>query len=109
MEQTALQSELHVLHFWTWRTAFVIPLFAGTKLFSYLIWVSNFSYLMIFFVQADVSKVRFYTKIFEWIGRNALLVYVLAVSGVLQAVLVGFYIGTPENNLVKNCFCLEFR
>eukprot|EP00897_Mesotaenium_endlicherianum_P000192 jgi/Mesen1/10173/ME000076S09678 len=56
--------------------------------------------LSLIYVLVDVLHVRFYTRLFEWAGLNPLLIFVLGASGVLEALLRGFYVGTPDNNLV---------
>lgn len=70
--------------------------------FSFLLFTSGLAGLVLCFIYifADIVNVRFYTKLFEWMGRNALLVFVLGACGVLEAVVRGLYWESPDQNLV---------
>ena len=56
---------------------------------------------MLFFVQVDVRGWRSSTAVLEWMGQNAMLLYVLVAENVVIALLQGIYIGSPQNNLVS--------
>eukprot|EP00271_Cylindrocystis_brebissonii_P013424 TRINITY_DN33237_c0_g1_i1.p1 TRINITY_DN33237_c0_g1~~TRINITY_DN33237_c0_g1_i1.p1 ORF type:complete len:684 (+),score=105.80 TRINITY_DN33237_c0_g1_i1:127-2178(+) len=57
--------------------------------------------LCVIYIVTDAGKVRFYTVFLEWIGKNPLLVYVLAVQGTLEALVSGLYWKTPDANLAS--------
>lgn len=39
--------------------------------------------------------------VMEWMGKHALVIYVLAACNVLPVILQGFYSGQPQNNIVS--------
>lgn len=51
--------------------------------------------------QVDLAQVRFYTRLFEWSGKNWMFLYIMVVAPVLGTLLSGFYWIQPENNLVS--------
>lgn len=57
-------------------------------------------YLFVLYGQVDVRGWRSPTIILEWLGQNAMLMYVLFAEGVFIAAVQGLYVGSPENNLV---------
>jgi heparan-alpha-glucosaminide N-acetyltransferase len=52
--------------------------------------------------QIDVWGVRTPFLFLEWIGMNAMLVYVLAAEGIFAAFVNGWYYEDPEKSLVRN-------
>lgn len=50
--------------------------------------------------QVDVKQVRKPVVLLQWMGMNALIIYVLAACEIFSGFLQGFYLGSPENNLV---------
>lgn len=57
--------------------------------------------LSLVYILVDVAKVRFYTKLFEWVGMNSLLIYVLAATPLFDTLISGFYVGSPQINLLE--------
>ncbi|KAI3412366.1 DUF1624 domain-containing protein [Psidium guajava] len=53
------------------------------------------------YLMVDFGGLRRTTAVLEWIGRNALTVYVLAATNVLPVFLQGFYWRRPENNILS--------
>ncbi|KAG0588984.1 hypothetical protein KC19_2G282700 [Ceratodon purpureus] len=53
-----------------------------------------------FYLLVDVHSWRAPTILLEWMGQNALLMYVLVAEGLFPAALQGLYWRVPENNLV---------
>ncbi|KAL3517392.1 hypothetical protein ACH5RR_019981 [Cinchona calisaya] len=56
--------------------------------------------LTIIFYIVDVKCIRKPTLLFQWMGMNALIIYALAACNLFPAALQGFYLRSPENNLV---------
>ncbi|KAG0570609.1 hypothetical protein KC19_6G174900 [Ceratodon purpureus] len=54
-----------------------------------------------FYFLVDVRGWRSSTFVLEWMGQNAMLMYVFVAEGVLIALLKGIYIGSPDNNLIS--------
>jgi hypothetical protein len=52
--------------------------------------------------QIDVWGLRTPFLFLEWIGMNAMLVFVLGAQGILAAFVNGWYYGSPDNTLVSN-------
>ena len=52
-------------------------------------------------MQVDVYRWRRMNVVMEWMGKHALVIYVLAACNVLPVVLQGFYSGQPQNNIVS--------
>ncbi|CAM6098238.1 unnamed protein product [Calypogeia fissa] len=52
------------------------------------------------YLLVDVYGIRWPTILFEWMGMNSLLLYVLVACGVAAAAIQGLYWQTPEQNLV---------
>lgn len=57
--------------------------------------------LIAIFYMVDVIKIQKPTKLFQWMGMNALIVYALAACDIFPAALQGVYWRSPENNLVN--------
>ncbi|RZC75515.1 hypothetical protein C5167_050993 [Papaver somniferum] len=53
------------------------------------------------YVMVDVLGFRKPALVFEWMGRHALVIYILAACNVLPVLLQGFYWEKPENNFLK--------
>ena len=50
----------------------------------------------------DVKGYTWWSKPFVWMGKNAIIMYILAESGITQWFIGAFYIdGKPGNNLVE--------
>ncbi|XP_074591348.1 uncharacterized protein LOC141847255 isoform X2 [Curcuma longa] len=60
--------------------------------------VSGFLFILIYFI-VDVQKFKRSFMLFQWMGMNALVVYILAASELFPAFIQGFYWHSPENNL----------
>ncbi|KAJ1255102.1 hypothetical protein BS78_K290500, partial [Paspalum vaginatum] len=56
--------------------------------------------LSAFYLQIDVWGLRTPFLFLEWIGMNAMLVFVLGAQGILAAFVNGWYYESPENSLV---------
>lgn len=54
--------------------------------------------------QVDVWEVKYLFLPLEWIGMNAMLVYVMAAEDIFAGFINGWYYGDPHNTLV--CFFL---
>jgi hypothetical protein len=52
--------------------------------------------------QIDVWGLRTPFLFLEWIGMNAMLVFVLGAQGILAAFVNGWYYESPDNTLVSN-------
>lgn len=52
------------------------------------------------YILVDVFEVRFYTRLFEWAGTNALFLFVATATPLLSALAAGFYWEDPGNNIV---------
>ena len=50
--------------------------------------------------QVDVMHIKKPLILFQWMGMNALIVYVLAACELFPTLVQGFYWRSPENNLV---------
>ncbi|KAL7588184.1 hypothetical protein Lser_V15G41416 [Lactuca serriola] len=57
--------------------------------------------LIAIFYMVDVIKIQKPTKLFQWMGMNALIVYALAACDIFPAALQGVYWRSPENNIVN--------
>jgi hypothetical protein len=57
------------------------------------------------FVQVDVIHIKKPFILFQWMGMNALIVYVLAACELFPTLIQGFYWRSTENNLV-NVLCV---
>ncbi|XP_010931719.1 uncharacterized protein [Elaeis guineensis] len=61
--------------------------------------VSGFLLTLIYYM-IDVKQFRRPFLLLQWMGMNALIVYVMAASELFPAAIQGFYWRSPENNLV---------
>ncbi|KAM3407433.1 hypothetical protein ACQJBY_001067 [Aegilops geniculata] len=61
--------------------------------------VSGFLLLLLYCI-VDVIHIKKPLILFQWMGMNALIVYVLAACELFPALIQGFYWRSPENNLV---------
>ncbi|KAL5202447.1 hypothetical protein ABZP36_013399 [Zizania latifolia] len=61
--------------------------------------VSGFLLLLLYYI-VDVVNIKKPFILFQWMGMNALIVYVLAACELFPALVQGFYWRSPENNLV---------
>jgi len=59
----------------------------------------------LYFVQVDVIHIKKPFILFQWMGMNALIVYVLAACELFPTLIQGFYWRSPENNLVNVLCC----
>lgn len=57
---------------------------------------------MLITFQVDVYEYKRPSLVLEWMGTNALLIYVLIACNTLPVVLQGFYWRKPQNNIVSN-------
>lgn len=64
--------------------------------FTICIWL-DFDYLL---CQVDILKLKYVFLPFEWIGMNAMLVYVMAAEGIFAGFINGWYYKSPHNTLV---------
>ncbi|WOL15813.1 hypothetical protein Cni_G24594 [Canna indica] len=62
--------------------------------------VSGFTYILIYYI-VDMQQFKMPFILFQWMGMNALIVYVLAAAELFPAFVHGFYWCSPENNLVN--------
>ncbi|RZC81123.1 hypothetical protein C5167_043700 [Papaver somniferum] len=53
------------------------------------------------YVMVDVLGFRKPTLVFEWMGKHALVIYILAACNVFPILLQGFYWKEPENNFLR--------
>lgn len=53
------------------------------------------------YVLVDVYCFRRPTCAMEWMGRHALMIYILIACNILPVLIQGFYWGDPQNNLLK--------
>uniref|UniRef100_A0A6N2M913 Heparan-alpha-glucosaminide N-acetyltransferase catalytic domain-containing protein n=1 Tax=Salix viminalis TaxID=40686 RepID=A0A6N2M913_SALVM len=59
----------------------------------------QFGHILVHF-KVDVKHFRKPTMILQWMGMNALIIYALAACDLFPAAIQGFYLGSPENNMV---------
>lgn len=50
--------------------------------------------------QVDIVGIRSFFLPFEWIGMNAMLVYVMAAAGIFEGFFNGWFYESPNNTLV---------
>ncbi|KAG5549125.1 hypothetical protein RHGRI_014481 [Rhododendron griersonianum] len=79
-----------------------IPLNKQLYTFSYVSVTSGAAALVFsaFYVLVDIGNVKFMFLPLEWIGMNAMLVYVMAAEGIFAAFINGWYYDDPHNTLV---------
>lgn len=81
--------------------------------FSFFMRFLKFSLLKINILQCqvDIWGIKYLFLPLEWIGMNAMLVYVMAAEGIFAGFINGWYYEDPHNTLVCSnsiCFCLHF-
>ncbi|XP_019441570.1 PREDICTED: heparan-alpha-glucosaminide N-acetyltransferase-like [Lupinus angustifolius] len=71
--------------------------------FSYMCVTAGAAGILFVGIYFMVDVCRYYrvTIIMEWIGRHALMIYILAACNILPIILQGFYSGKPRNNILK--------
>lgn len=57
--------------------------------------------MYVYDLQIDLWGLRLPFLFLEWIGMNAMLVFVMAAQGILAAFVNGWYYEKPENSLVS--------
>jgi heparan-alpha-glucosaminide N-acetyltransferase len=105
----------HLARVWDWIAVSVTLLLTGVLLHllgmpfnkpiysvSYMLFTGGAAGVVFtgFYLLVDVHSWRYPTLLLEWLGQNALLMYVLVAEGVFPAALQGLYWKNPENNLV---------
>jgi len=98
---------LYPLHIGRKNTIYIFKqkVFLLLVIVYYLTITSSFSLLFFHLVmikQIDVWGIRTPFLFLEWIGMNAMLVYVLAAEGIFAAFVNGWYYEDPEKSLVRN-------
>ncbi|KAL1363821.1 hypothetical protein AAHE18_03G174300 [Arachis hypogaea] len=53
------------------------------------------------YYMVDVCGYRYKIRFLEWMGKNALMIYIIATCNLIPVVLQGFYWGEPRNNILK--------
>ncbi|CAM8891691.1 unnamed protein product [Rhodiola kirilowii] len=71
--------------------------------FSYVCVTSGAAALVFsaFYIQVDMLHIRYIFLPLEWIGMNAMLVYVMAAEGIFAGFINGWYYKDPRNNLTN--------
>lgn len=59
--------------------------------------------------QVDIWGLRYLFLPLEWIGMNAMLVYVMAAAGIFAGFINGWYYEDPHNTLVRFFLCLKIN
>ncbi|KAI3754933.1 hypothetical protein L1987_54725 [Smallanthus sonchifolius] len=79
-----------------------IPLNKQLYTFSYVCVTSGAAALVFsfFYVVVDIWKIRYVFMPLEWIGMNAMLVYVMAAEGIFAGFINGWYYDNPRNTLI---------
>ncbi|THG05767.1 hypothetical protein TEA_002321 [Camellia sinensis var. sinensis] len=83
-------------------TEFAIPLNKQLYTFSYVCVTSGATALVFsaFYTLVDIWNLKYLFLPLEWIGMNAMLVYVMATEGIFAAFINGWYYSEPHNTLV---------
>nr|GEU38631.1 heparan-alpha-glucosaminide N-acetyltransferase isoform X1 [Tanacetum cinerariifolium] len=78
-----------------------IPLNKQLYTFSYVCVTSGAAALVFsfFYIMVDIWKLRYLFLPLEWIGKNAMLVYVMAAAGIFAGFINGWYYDDPHNTL----------
>ncbi|KAI3496204.1 hypothetical protein L1887_38559 [Cichorium endivia] len=86
-----------VLHFTD-----AIPLNKQLYTFSYVCVTSGAAALVFsfFYITVDIWSLRYVFLPLEWIGKNAMLVYVMAAEGIFAGFINGWYYDNPHNTLI---------
>lgn len=53
------------------------------------------------YILVDVLGYRWWATVFEWMGKHALMIYVLAACNIVPILIGGFYWKEPKNNLLS--------
>ncbi|XP_062155323.1 uncharacterized protein LOC133863394 isoform X1 [Alnus glutinosa] len=71
--------------------------------FSYTCFTAGLAGLLFagIYLMVDVCGYRRPTVVMEWMGMHALMIYILAACNVVPIVLLGFYWGRPQNNILR--------
>ncbi|KAK8946759.1 hypothetical protein KSP39_PZI006376 [Platanthera zijinensis] len=79
-----------------------IPLNKQLYSFSYVCTTAGAAGLVfsLFYILVDILHLRVLFLPFEWIGMNAMLVFVMAAEGIFEGFLNGWYFESPNNTLV---------
>ncbi|KAA8536833.1 hypothetical protein F0562_029311 [Nyssa sinensis] len=79
-----------------------IPLNKQLYTFSYVCVTSGAAALVFsaFYILVDIWKLKYLFLPLEWIGMNAMLVYVMAAEGIFAGFINGWYYDDPHNTLV---------
>ncbi|XP_028068114.1 heparan-alpha-glucosaminide N-acetyltransferase isoform X2 [Camellia sinensis] len=79
-----------------------IPLNKQLYTFSYVCVTSGAAALVFsaFYTLVDIWNLKYLFLPLEWIGMNAMLVYVMAAEGIFAAFINGWYYGDPHNTLM---------
>ncbi|XP_051130346.1 uncharacterized protein LOC127250915 [Andrographis paniculata] len=87
-----------VLHFTD-----AIPINKQLYSFSYVCFTAGAAGIVFsaFYILIDVWGMRVPFLFLEWIGMNAMLVFVMAAQGIFAAFVNGWYFKNPDNNLVN--------
>ncbi|PWZ28394.1 Heparan-alpha-glucosaminide N-acetyltransferase [Zea mays] len=87
-----------ILHFTN-----AIPINKQLYSFSYVCFTGGAAGIVLsaFYILIDVWGLRTPFLFLEWIGMNAMLVFVLGAQGILAAFVNGWYYGSPDNTLVN--------
>lgn len=69
-----------------------------------LIFLQVISLKLTYYVQTqvDIVGLRYFFLPLEWIGMNAMLVYVMAAGGIFEGFFNGWYYESPNNTLVSS-------
>ncbi|PIA34320.1 hypothetical protein AQUCO_03800128v1 [Aquilegia coerulea] len=80
-----------------------IPLNKQLYSFSYVCFTAGAAGIIFsgFYILIDVLGIRTPFLFLEWIGMNAMLVFVMAAQGIFAAFINGWYYGDEDNNLVN--------
>ncbi|KAF5176222.1 Heparan-alpha-glucosaminide n-acetyltransferase [Thalictrum thalictroides] len=80
-----------------------IPLNKQLYSFSYVCFTAGAAGIIFsgFYILIDVLGIRTPFLFLEWIGMNAMLVFVMAAQGIFAAFINGWYYGGEDNNLVN--------
>ncbi|KAL8088648.1 uncharacterized protein LOC141695034 isoform X1 [Apium graveolens] len=79
-----------------------MPLNKQLYSFSYVCLTSGAAALTFstFYILVDILKLKYVFLPFEWIGLNAMLVYVMAAEGIFAGFINGWYYKSPHNTLI---------
>lgn len=80
-----------------------IPINKQLYSFSYVCFTAGAAGIVFsaFYILIDMRGLRMPFLFLEWIGMNAMLVFVMAAQGIFAAFINGWYFKNPDNNLVN--------